>query len=72
MSKPRFLTIPQRIDQLIIQHGTLRAVSRELGIDIGNLSKLHRGLYSSPGPETLEKLGLQDTYLYELIELKED
>lgn len=48
-----------RIQSLIATHGTLRGVSRELGIDVGYLSRLERGEKSEPSDEILAKLGLR-------------
>lgn len=46
------------IDRLVEQHGSLRAVGKSIGLDVGYLSKLKSGKKSNPSDETLKKLGL--------------
>lgn len=57
-------TLRQHIDELIAQHGTLRAVSRALCIDVGYLHRLRSGDKQDPSAETLAKLGLVRLDLY--------
>lgn len=58
---PDWLTLQERIAELIREHGTLRAVSRALGLDVGYLSRLEGGDKTNPSDDTLSKLGLQRT-----------
>lgn len=65
---PEFVSLSARIRELITEHGTLRAVSRSLGIDVGYLSRLEHGDKVSPSPEVLAKLGMRDAgTLYERL-----
>jgi hypothetical protein len=59
------MTLAERIAELIAQHGTLRAVSRTLAIDVGYLSRLERGLKTEASGEVLSKLGLRRVTSYE-------
>lgn len=62
------VSLSARIKELIAEHGTLRAVSRSLGIDVGYLSRLEHGDKVSPSPEVLAKLGMRDAgTLYERL-----
>lgn len=61
------MSLQDRIAELIAQHGTLRAVSRELAIDVGYLSRLERGLKDEPSEEVLSKLGLRRVVRYERL-----
>jgi transcriptional regulator with XRE-family HTH domain len=53
------MDIPRRIAQLVRKHGSLRAVSRETGVDVGYLSRLRSGEKANPSEETLGRLGIQ-------------
>lgn len=59
------ITLQDRISELIAQHGSLRAVSRVLGIDPGYLSRLHSGEKVNPEKEKLHRLGLRRVVTYE-------
>jgi transcriptional regulator with XRE-family HTH domain len=51
--------LKQRINELVTQHGSLRAVARVLGVDVGYLSRLRGGAKTNPSPEILRKLNLR-------------
>jgi len=53
------MTLKQRIDELITQHGSLRAVGRVLSIDPGYLLRLSTGEKDRPSERTLKKLKLR-------------
>lgn len=65
------MTLQERIDQLVTQHGSLQAVSRVLRIDVGYLSRLRSGEKSRPGDDTLRSLGLRRVVSYELLKQKD-
>lgn len=50
--------------------GSLQRVAKELGIDVGYLSRLARGEKTNPSDEVLEKLGLERTVTYTPIKRK--
>lgn len=52
------MTLQDRIDELVAQHGSLRAVARVTEIDVGYLSRLRTGIGSS---KKRTYLGLFDT-----------
>lgn len=52
------MTLFQRIEELIEQHGSLRAAARVRKIDSGYLCRLHAGSKKEPSAKTLRKLGL--------------
>ena len=62
------MTLKERIDHLVVKHGSLRAVSRVTGIDVGYLSRLHSGEKAAPEKAILGKIGLRRVVTYELIE----
>lgn len=59
------MTLPERIAELIEQHGSARAVSRVLRIDAGYLSRLANGEKKDPGSAVLRKLGLVKVVTYQ-------
>ena len=61
------MTLPDRIDELVQQHGSLRAVARVTEIDVGYLSRLHSGEKENPEKEKLRRLGLRRVVSYELL-----
>jgi transcriptional regulator with XRE-family HTH domain len=61
--------IDSRIRELVVQHGSLRAVARAKSIDAGYLSKLLRGSKENPSDEVLRKLGLQRVRYFESLEV---
>lgn len=60
------MTLQERIDQLVRQHGSLRAVARVIEIDAGYLSRLRAGEKARPGDVLLRKMGLRRVVTYEL------
>jgi hypothetical protein len=59
-------TLAACLDALIAEHGTLRAVARSAKIDVGYLSRLHRGEKTEPSSGTLAVLGIQRHVIYTL------
>ena len=60
------MTLADRINQLVLRHGSLRAVARVTGINAGYLSRLRHGVKTNPAPKTLRALGLRRVVSYEL------
>lgn len=52
------ITLRQRIDQLVEQHGGLRMAARAIQIDASYLSRLRTGQKTNPEADTLRRLGL--------------
>jgi hypothetical protein len=59
------VTLRQRIDELIAQHGTLRATARVLMTDCGYLHRLRSGEKTEPGDPLLRRMGLREVTRYE-------
>lgn len=53
------VTVPERVAELVAQHGSLRAVARELNCDVGYLSRLASEEKDAPGSLLLERMGLR-------------
>ena len=51
--------LQKRIDELVKEHGTLRAAGEALQVDHTLLWRIQRGKRASASDETLKKLGLQ-------------
>lgn len=51
-----------RIDELVAQHGSLRAVARVTEIDAGYLSRLRTGEKVNPEKDKLRRLGLRTAW----------
>jgi hypothetical protein len=62
------MKISERIEQLLAEKGTLRAVSRGTGIDIAYLHRLHAGEKWQPSEAVLDRLGLVRVIDYQLKE----
>ncbi len=58
------MTLQERIEQLVAQHGSLRAVARVKEIEVGYLSRLKSGEKTRPGKAILRKLGLRQVIDY--------
>lgn len=58
-------TLPERIHELVVQHGTLRAAARVLAVDAGYLSRLANGAATDPGDTLLRRMGLRRIVTYE-------
>lgn len=63
-------TLSARIAFEVELHGSLQRVAKELGIDVGYLSRLARGEKTNPSDEILEKFGLERTVTYTPIKRK--
>jgi hypothetical protein len=61
------MTLQDRIDELVAQHGSLRAVARVTEIDVGYLSRLRGYANVNPGRDKLRRLGLRRVVAYERI-----
>lgn len=61
------MTLQDRIDELVAQHGSLRAVARVTEIDVGYLSRLRAYANVNPGRDKLRRLGLRRVVAYELL-----
>ena len=61
------MTLQDRIDELVAQHGSLRAVARVTEIDAGYLSRLRAYANVNPGRDKLRRLGLRRVVAYERI-----
>ena len=61
------MTLQDRIDELVAQHGSLRAVARVTEIDVGYLSRLRAYANVNPGRDKLRRLGLRRVVSYERI-----
>lgn len=59
------VTLAERIDELVAQHGSLRAVARVTEIDVGYLSRLRAGEKVNPEKDKLRRLGLRRVVSYE-------
>jgi len=59
------MTLQDRIDELVAQHGSLRAVARVTEIDVGYLSRLRAYANVNPGRDKLRRLGLRRVVSYE-------
>ena len=65
------MTLQDRIDELVAQHGSLRAVARVTEIDVGYLSRLRAYANVNPGKDKLRRLGLRRVVAYEPIKPKD-
>jgi hypothetical protein len=61
------MTLQERIEQLVAQHGSLRAVSLVTEIDVGYLSRLRSGEKFAPEKDKLRRLGVRRVVSYELL-----
>lgn len=61
------MTLQERIDELVAQHGSLRAVARVTEIDVGYLSRLRAYANVNPGRAKLHRLGLRRVVACERI-----
>lgn len=61
------MTLQDRIDELVAQHGSLRAVARVTGIDAGYLSRLRSYANVNPSRKKLHRLGLLRVVSYERL-----
>jgi len=61
------VTLQDRIDELVAQHGSLRAMARVTEIDAGYLSRLRTGEKVNPEKDKLRRLGLRRVVTFERI-----
>ena len=66
------MTLQDRIDELVAQHGSLRAVARVTEIDAGYLSRLRTGEKVNPEKDKLRRLGLRRVVSYERLKARTD
>lgn len=59
------MTLPERVAELVAQHGSLRAAARVLECDAGYLSRLASGEKTDPGETLLRRMGLRQIITYE-------
>lgn len=56
--------LSEAIAAVVAKHGGVRATARATGVDVGYISRLMLGSKTSPGEDTLRKLGLTEIRLY--------
>jgi len=61
------VTLAERIDELVAEHGSLRALAQALGYSPPYICRLRAGVTKNPGPEVLQKLGLRQVVTYERL-----
>ena len=61
------MTLQDRIDELVAQHGSLRAITRVTEIDAGYLSRLRTGEKVNPEKDKLRRLGLRRVVTFERL-----
>lgn len=66
------MTLQDCIDELVQQHGSLRAVARVTEIDVGYLSRLRTGEKVNPDKDKLRRLGLRRVVSYERLKTRAD
>ena len=59
------MTLGERIDELVAQHGSLRALARVMEYSPAYICRLRRGITKNPGDAVLRKLGLRRVVSYE-------
>lgn len=60
------MTLDKCVRWLVLRHGSLRALSRNTGIDAAYLSRLASGDKQNPSDATLMKLGISRAVEYKL------
>ena len=61
------MTLAERIDELVAQHGSLRALARVMECSPPYICRLRAGVTKNPGPAVLRKLGLRRVVSYERL-----
>jgi len=61
------ITLQERVAQLVLQHGGLRAAGRAVDIDPGYLHRLAEGDRARPSKLLLKRMGLRELRVYELL-----
>jgi deoxyinosine 3'endonuclease (endonuclease V) len=60
------VTIQERLDELVREHGSMNKVAKVIGVDAGYLSHIYAG--TKPGSEAaLAKIGLRRVITYERL-----
>lgn len=59
------MTLAERIDELVTQHGSLRAMAQVMECSPSYICRLRAGVTANPGPAVLRKLGLRRVVVYE-------
>lgn len=60
------MTLMKCLQWLNLKHGSLRALSRHTGVDVGYLNRLMDGQKIEPSDETLKALGIRRIVEYRL------
>lgn len=63
--RPPLSVLRTRLLELTLQHGSLRAAGRALGVSPGYLLRLRNGEKTEPSARLLRKLGLRRVVRYE-------
>ena len=63
-TKPKKTALQRRVEDVITQHGGVRAAAKALSVDGSYLSMLRHGKRTSIGSKLREKLGLHETVQY--------
>ena len=58
------MKLAERINELMLTHGSLRAVARATGVDVAYLSRLRSGVKLNPEDAVLSSLGLRRVVSY--------
>lgn len=61
------MTLADRVEELVAQHGSLRAAGRAVQIDPGYLSRLRSGEKVRPEKAILRRMGLRRLVTYERL-----
>ena len=61
------MTLERRLGELVLRHGSLRAVGRVLEIDHAYLHRLYHGEKKEPSAAVLKKIGLRRVVTYERV-----
>jgi AraC-like DNA-binding protein len=59
--------LSERIDELVAQHGSLRALARVMECSPPYICRLRAGVTKNPGQAVLRKLGLRRVVTYERV-----
>lgn len=61
------MTLSERVEELCVQHGSLRAAARAIRVDSAYLHRLASGEKARPSKEILKLMGLRSVTTYERI-----
>lgn len=61
------ISIPARVVELVMQHGSMRAAARAIKMDHTYLSRLAKGSKKEPSADVLRKLGLRRIVTYQPV-----